>query len=230
MEYRPEHYPEDWRELGHAYPKAFTLRDPSALRLSSEEKELFFRRLSLAFIDFEDAAYAADCLIGWEQDDHVRETVSIMSRPEHINQRRHLLQRTCYETTLTVAYSRPFNTSDGLPKIGFKRIGLLPKFSTNAIVEKLERYRNKYFAHSDEEVRRYLPPVLVEVSTTSGEPFERMTNPIFPRGGVFSEGELHQISVVIWDIQIAIRETMQQMVERSDVTLQNFVPNEVPHP
>jgi hypothetical protein len=230
MKYRPEHYPEDWRELGHAYPKAFTLRDPSALRLPSEQKEIFFRRLSLAFIDLEDAGYAAECLIDWQQDDHVRDTVSIMSRPEHINQRRDLLLRTCYETTLTVAYSRPFNASDGLPKIGFSRIGLIPKSSTNAIVEKLKKYRNKYFAHSDEEVRRYVPPMLVEVSTSRGEPFERMSNPIFPRGGVFSEAELHQISVVIWDIQIAIRKTMQQMVNCSDVTLQQFVLDEVTHP
>jgi hypothetical protein len=228
MPYQPEHYPEDWSEPGKPFAKAFTRREPNAFQLPSEEKELFFRRLSLAFIDFEDAAYAAECLINWELDNYVGS--SIMSRPDHVRRHRNLLQRTCYETTMTVAYSRPFNKSDGLPDLGFKRIGLLPKASTNTIVEKLKRYRNKYFAHSDEEVRRYLPPVWAEVSTTSGEPFARMTNPILPRGGVFSEAELHQISVVIWDIQKAIRKTMQQMVDRSDVTLQQFVPAEVPHP
>lgn len=229
MEYRPDLYPEDWKHGEEAFAKAFTTRDARALVRPPPHNELLFRRLCLAHDDFEDADYAAGCLIDWDKSGHPCETVAIVERPEHMQERRNLLLRNCYETTMTIAYARPFTDSNGLPAVGFRAIGLTPKASTTELHQKLMKYRHRRFAHSDQEVRKFLPPVLVDVNKGTGTPLERMSNPIFPKGGVFSEAEVHQIATMIYEVRRAIRKTMLGMVDHLAEPLHRYVPESIQH-
>jgi hypothetical protein len=102
MKYRPELYPDDWKRGDGPFAKAFATREARAIHQRPPKNELLFRRLCLAHNDFEDAKYAAEYLADWDKPEKTRKNFSIMTRPDHIEHHRKLLQRNCYETTILV--------------------------------------------------------------------------------------------------------------------------------
>ncbi len=62
----------------------------------------------------------------------------------------------CYETTLVVAYGRPFSQSlaGGIPPLSTKMIGLKPSPERRALHDRLISMRNQIMAHSDGEMMR----------------------------------------------------------------------------
>jgi hypothetical protein len=62
----------------------------------------------------------------------------------------------CFETTMIIAYARPFSESKGdIPRFSFKMIDLKLSLEERRLHERLLRLRNKAIAHSDAEMMRF---------------------------------------------------------------------------
>lgn len=108
--------------------------------LSEEAREAVYRRLTrlmLSCSDFSQAMSAATFLLQeFEQD-------TAYGLPAWRKFR-------CYETTLIVAYARPFSRSEGgVPTLGFKTIDVKLTDAERALHERVIDFRNKLYGHSD---------------------------------------------------------------------------------
>lgn len=221
--------PEDWNDEFSPFPKAFKNRDPEALtnvtRRSSRE---YFERLCLSWNDFEEAGFAAKELRNWSTTKYIQPTTrGFAERPEYYSDRQDLRLKGCVETTMVVAYSRPFSTGRNGEPIGFKQIGLKLKDSTNNIHQKILDSRDTLFAHSDPQRRRFLWPSYYVVEGGNVADFERLSNPVFPLGGFFNRNEIHQIELMVFEILTALRNTMVSIAENLDPPLLRPLPAEL---
>ncbi len=88
----------------------------------------------------------------------------------------------CYETTLVVAYTRPFSQSRGaVPPLTMKMVGLKLSNEREALHDSLMEMRNKIMAHSDSEMMRMTTQAF-DVPMRDGEP------PMYFIQTVFDEG------------------------------------------
>jgi hypothetical protein len=88
----------------------------------------------------------------------------------------------CYETTLVVAYTRPFTQSRGAaPPLTMKMVGLNLSDERQALHHRLVEMRNKIMAHSDSEMMRMTTQAF-DVPMRDGEP------PMYFIQTVFDEG------------------------------------------
>ncbi|MCK0151088.1 hypothetical protein MWU54_13690 [Marivita sp. S6314] len=201
--------------------------DASALADQLPNKDKLFVRLCLAHNDFREAYHASDLLLDW---------ISENGTPRHFDPKfvapaSSVLTRSCFETSMAVTYARPFNRANGLPELGFRRIGLDPKKSTKELHEKIIESRKGYFAHSDPEVRRFFRPTIEPLQSASGEQLARLSNPVFPHGGAFDEVQVNLIQVVVFELQNAVRKVMVEMAEafRSELGgLISLIPQDEP--
>jgi hypothetical protein len=106
-------------------------------RLSDKD---FFKRLLLSVRDLNQARSAAQFLleeVEWEDKYPLGE----------------LRRFQAYETSLIVAYARPFSQSKGqVPPLSYGRLGIKLRSSVSEIHNDLINKRNKLFAHSDPDI------------------------------------------------------------------------------
>lgn len=60
----------------------------------------------------------------------------------------------CFHDMMVVSYWRPFSSSNVLPKLSFKKIGLEPSSDEDGLHKRLGDYRNKLVAHTDADRMR----------------------------------------------------------------------------
>ncbi len=76
----------------------------------------------------------------------------------------------CYETTVIIAYTRPFSQSKGeIPPLTLKMTGAILSGEQKELHRKLVKLRNKVIAHSDAELMRMVSKTLL---TTFDDGFE----------------------------------------------------------
>jgi hypothetical protein len=114
-------------------------RDPEKVKQHAERRR---RRLLYSLNDLQQALSA--CSFLYECDEQ-----GTYSKPE-------LRRFRCYETTLVVAYGRPFSQSlaGGIPPLSTKMIGLKLSPERRALHDRLIGMRNQIMAHSDGEMMR----------------------------------------------------------------------------
>src|ERR1700730_2967774 len=116
----------------------------------------------------------------------------------------------CYETTLVVAYTRPFSQSrGGSAPLTMKMVGLKLSKDRLALHDKLMDMRNKIMAHSDSDLMRMTTQPF-DVPMREGEP------PMYLIQTVFDEGiTLHG------KILIEANELLHQVYQAISITLHN---------
>lgn len=139
--------------------------DPSTLDVSgasgrpSARDEAEFNhltRLQLSCSDFSQAMSAAAFLLQ-ELEDEVPYSLADWRRFR------------CYETTMVVAYARPFSQSKRkVPRLGWKALGIEPTPDELALHDRLIEYRNTLYGHSDADVVELCTLYLHEVFRHNG--------------------------------------------------------------
>ncbi|AWV15216.1 hypothetical protein ABID82_001300 [Methylobacterium sp. PvP062] len=115
-----------------------------------------FTRLQLSCSDFAQAMSAATFLLQELEDDVV------YGLPAWRKFR-------CYETTMVVAYARPFSQSKGrVPKLGWKALGVELSSAELALHEKVVAHRNSLYGHSDADAVELRMLYLHEVFNHNG--------------------------------------------------------------
>lgn len=75
----------------------------------------------------------------------------------------------CYETTMVVAYARPFSQSKGkVPKLGWKALGVEMSAADLALHDKIIAHRNTLYGHSDADAVELRTLYLHEVFKHNG--------------------------------------------------------------
>lgn len=88
----------------------------------------------------------------------------------------------CFETTLVVAYTRPFTQSrGGTMPLSMKMVGLRLSDEKRALHARLVEMRNTIMAHSDEEMMRMTTQPF-DVSAGDGEPPMYLIQTVFDEG------------------------------------------------
>jgi len=88
----------------------------------------------------------------------------------------------CFETTLVVAYTRPFTQSrGGTMPLTMKMVGLKLSDEKRALHARLVEMRNTIMAHSDEEMMRMTTQPF-DVSAADGEPPMYLIQTVFDEG------------------------------------------------
>lgn len=172
----------------------------SRSRLSQEERQnLELQRLMMSARDFQQAL-SANTFLREECDWGAEYDLAEMRKLQ------------CFETTMVVAYSRPFSKVRGL-STPF-RFKLLRNFDLTAdereLHEKLIQQRNKLHAHSDGDFTQ----MRLEIWRTdvgNGHTFDYLR----PQGGEalnFSEDELWKLYQFLWRLRHHVGETLQAHV------------------
>lgn len=73
----------------------------------------------------------------------------------------------CYETSIIVSFSRPFEKSRGSSTLSLKALGVKLEQSEQALYERVLNLRRKVVAHSDEEYMHYLGTTLLPIDDSS---------------------------------------------------------------
>lgn len=111
----------------------------------------------------------------------------------------------CYETTLVVAYTRPFSQSIGeIPALTMKMIDLRLSPERQAVHDQLIQMRNKIMAHSDAEMMR-MTTEAYEVGLDAERPFYMMQT-------VFDEG-VTLLGQLLMDANTVLNEVHQAIVK-----------------
>jgi hypothetical protein len=116
----------------------------------------------------------------------------------------------CYETTLVVAYGRPFaHSRSHEPPFRWNLLG--PAFTLQpdeaALHAKMLEFRNKLYAHSDGDVTRITPEIW-RFSIRERETWDFLAS----QGGEalnFEEEEVHAIHTFLWKVRHHIDEAIQ---------------------
>lgn len=110
----------------------------------------------------------------------------------------------CYETTMVVAYARPFSMAKGdVHPLRKSDVGLSRQHAFNPMHERLVSYRNTIFGHSDAE---HIGMAVWSITPFEERPDIAMTIPRFDEGMVFNLDEVEQINT-------AVREFLSKIVE-----------------
>jgi len=119
----------------------------------------------------------------------------------------------CYETTLVIAYTRPFTQSRGAAApLTMKMVGLKLSNDRQALHDRLMDMRNKITAHSDSEMMRMTTQPF-DVSMRDGEP------PMYFIQTVFDEG-ITLLGTLLIETNELLREVYQAVVETLHKELQ----------
>jgi hypothetical protein len=146
------------------------------------------RRLLYSLNDLQQALSACDFLYECEE-------TNTYSRIE-------LRRFRCYETTLVVAYTRPFTHSRGAAApLTMKMVGLKLSNDRQALHDRLMDMRNKIMAHSDSEMM-CMTTQSFDVSMQEGEP------PIYLIQTVFDEG-VTLLGALLIETNLLLREVYQ---------------------
>ncbi|NRC54189.1 hypothetical protein [Neoaquamicrobium sediminum] len=118
----------------------------------------------------------------------------------------------CYETTLIVAYCRPFSESTGgLPRLSFRALGVKPTPFVRKLHDSLIDKRNQIFAHSDVTAIEHSEPRVMRGTDTTGLPFTVLVPPRFQEGTLLSRNEFEQASVLVDTLSNAVVHQLQAM-------------------
>jgi hypothetical protein len=119
----------------------------------------------------------------------------------------------CYETTLVIAYTRPFTQSRGAAApLTMKMVGLKLSNDRRALHDRLMDMRNKITARSDSEMMRMTTQPF-DVSMRDGEP------PMYFIQTVFDEG-VTLLGTLLIETNELLREVYQAVVETLHKELQ----------
>jgi hypothetical protein len=115
---------------------------PAGIANKERREELRRVRMIYSIRDFQLALSAADFL----------SECDMKAKYNKVELRRYK----CFETTMIIAYARPFSDSKGdIPKFSFKMIGLKLTPEERSLHQRLRSLRNKAIAHSDGEMMRF---------------------------------------------------------------------------
>lgn len=115
----------------------------------------------------------------------------------------------CYETTMVVAYGRPFSQSrNRLPVFAWKHAGVKLTDEEKTLHEKLITHRNKLHAHSDADFIDIRKQVW-STALPEGRSFDYVV-PRFDEGLRFDEGEVNAIHKFLWRARAALDEAVQK--------------------
>jgi hypothetical protein len=118
----------------------------------------------------------------------------------------------CFETALIVSYSRPFSeSSDGVPVLSYKTLGIKLSPFTRALHEELMSKRNTIFAHSDPDKVEFASPVVLKFERTDGSPFTIISPPRFHEGIRMELPRLRQAAVLVSSLHFAVFRRLQAM-------------------
>lgn len=134
--------------------------------------------------------------------------------PEAIYSRVELRRFRCFETTMIVAYSRPFTTSkDKMPHLSMKMIGVELTAEQQALHERLLTKRNKAVAHSDKEHMR-MAVKSFPIEMLDREPLH-LFDAVFDEGLDFLGSDLLKVGDLI---NTLIHSTHETLVRRSQAS------------
>ncbi len=203
----PYAFPDEWfwrKEHGDGSAsggvRAFDTPDFSRLPESALKDRLTFDRLILSLRDFAHARSAITFIEEEIGDEGERYSLA------------ELRKFTCYETTLIVAYARPFSESKGLPRLSFQHLAVKLSPFNRALHEEMMSLRNKVFAHSDDEhIPRSSGWAMKGTPHGGGAPFTAFVPPRFQEGTLLSYAKVQQVSVMVSSIVAAVVHRLQAM-------------------
>jgi hypothetical protein len=170
--------------------------DPDKIALHAEARR---RRLLYSLNDLQQALSACDFLYECEE-------AKTYSKIE-------LRRFRCYETTLVVAYTRPFVQSRGAPApLTLKMIGLKLSKDRQALHDRLMDMRNKIMAHSDSEMMRMTTQPF-DVSMQDGEPPLYLIQMVFDEGITLHGGLLIETNELLHEVYQAIYGTLHKELQ-----------------
>ena len=170
--------------------------DQDKIALHAEARR---RRLLYALNDLQQALSACDFLYECEE-------TKTYSKIE-------LRRFRCYETTLVVAYTRPFVQSRGAAApLTLKMIGLKLSKDRQALHDRLMDMRNKIMAHSDSEMVRMTTQPF-DVSMQDGEPPLYLIQMVFDEGITLHGGLLIETNELLHEVYQAIYGTLHKELQ-----------------
>jgi len=107
----------------------------------------------------------------------------------------------CYESSLIVSFSRPFEQTRGGTTIGLRAIGIRLTPEDKALIKKVSELRNKIVAHSSEEEMHFRTTTFPVLDTKLKMPFFQ-----------FNEGLLLDLEQVL-EIEILIKKLNQGLAD-----------------
>ncbi len=119
----------------------------------------------------------------------------------------------CYETTLVVAYTRPFTQSRGaMTPLTMKMIGLKLTAERQALHERLLEMRNTIMAHSDSEMMRMTTEAF-DVPLRDGEPPMHFIQTVFDEGVTLLGALLIETNELLNEVYHAVYHTLHKEVQ-----------------
>jgi hypothetical protein len=116
----------------------------------------------------------------------------------------------CYETTLVVAYTRPFSQSRGdVPPLTMKMVDLKLSKERQALHDDLIERRNKIMAHSDSEMMRMTTQTF-DVPMHEGEPPMYFIQTAFDEGVALVGSQLIDANELLREVFHAIYRTLHR--------------------
>ncbi len=116
----------------------------------------------------------------------------------------------CYETTLVVAYARPFSQSRGAgPPLTMKMVDLKLSNERQALHDRLMEMRNKIMAHSDSEMMRMTTQAF-DVSLRDVEPPLYVIQTVFDEGITLLRPLLVETNELLHEVYRAIYRTLHR--------------------
>jgi hypothetical protein len=170
--------------------------NPDKITLHAEARR---RRLLYSLNDLQQALSACDFLYECEE-------TNTYSKIE-------LRRFRCYETTLVVAYTRPFSQSRGAAAaLTLKMIGLKLSKDRQALHDRLMDMRNKIMAHSDSEMMRMTTQPF-DVSMQDGEPPVYLIQTVFDEGIALHGALLIETNELLREVYQAICGTLHKELQ-----------------
>jgi hypothetical protein len=157
------------------------------------------RRLLYSLNDLQQALSACDFLYECEES-------NTYSRIE-------LRRFRCYETTLVVAYTRPFTPSRGAAApLTMKMVGLKLSNHRQALHDRLMDMRNKIMAHSDSEMMRMTTQPF-DVSMQDGERPMYLVQTVFDEGVTLLAALLIETNELLREVYQAVYGTLHKELQ-----------------
>lgn len=203
----PYGFPDEWfwrKEHGPGSAsmgiRAFDAPDYKKLPESLLKDRATFDRLVLSCRDFAHAHSAITFIEEEIGDEEERYTLA------------QLRKFMCYETTLIVAYARPFSESQGLPRLSFQQLAVKLSPFNRALHEEMIALRNKVFAHSDDEhIPRSAGFVMRGRRPGDEHQFTTYVTPRFQEGTLLTYAKVQQVNVLMSSILNAVHHRLQAM-------------------
>jgi hypothetical protein len=119
----------------------------------------------------------------------------------------------CYETTLVVAYTRPFNQSRGAAApLTMRMVGLKLSNDRQALHDRLMDMRNKIMAHSDSEMMRMTTQPF-DVSMQDGEPPMYLIQTVFDESVTLLGALLIETNELLREVYQAVYGTLHKELQ-----------------